>query len=84
MAAHYDEVLRLWDIETGKVLLRLEGHVGSPLSVAFTADGGHAVSGGTDGTVRLWRLEGPPRAAWRVKPVGRAQRRMSTDEQKRR
>ena len=58
--ARSDEVVRLWDLETGKELLYLGGHRGAPFCVVFTPDGGHALSGATDFTVRLWRLNGPP------------------------
>jgi WD40 repeat protein len=59
-SAHYDEVLRLWDVKSGRELLRLEGHRNSPSCVAFLPDGGHALSGGMDRTLRLWRLHGRP------------------------
>jgi WD40 repeat protein len=56
----YDEVVRLWDVESGKERLRLDGHDNSPTGVAFTPDGAHALSGALDYTIRLWRLKGPP------------------------
>jgi hypothetical protein len=59
-SAHYDEVLRLWDVKAGRELLRLEGHRSSPTCVAFLPDGGHALSSGMDRTLRLWRLTGRP------------------------
>jgi hypothetical protein len=56
----YDEVLRLWDLEGNKELLRLEGHLTSLTSVIFHPAGNHALSAGNDFTVRLWRLKGGP------------------------
>jgi dipeptidyl aminopeptidase/acylaminoacyl peptidase len=52
-----DFAIRLWDVETGKVLQRFEGHTGKVSSVAFSPDGGFAVSGAGDNTLRLWDVE---------------------------
>ena len=60
--------IRLWDLEGNKIVSEFEGHVmiehgwgsagrpGGVGRVTFTADGKHALSGGEDGTVRLWKL----------------------------
>ncbi len=47
----------LYDVATGKELPRLEGHpTGGVRRLAFTPDGKQLVSGGFDGTVRVWDL----------------------------
>jgi WD40 repeat protein len=49
-----DLPLRLWDLATRKEVRRLEGHQSAVLSLAFSRDGQHILSGSVDGTVRLW------------------------------
>lgn len=43
---------------------RLEKHKGSVLSVSCSPDGRHMVSGGEDGTIRLWNREGQLEKSW--------------------
>ena len=61
-----DRAVRLWDVENGRELHRLEGHKDRVTCVAFSADGRRAVSGGgnynspqgaVDSSVRVWDLE---------------------------
>jgi WD40 repeat protein len=52
-----DLSIRLWDIQTGKELLKLEGHTATITCVDFSPDGKTAVSGSNDGTIRFWNLE---------------------------
>jgi RNA polymerase sigma factor (sigma-70 family) len=52
-----DPTVRLWDVATGKELLKLEGHTEGVYGLAFLPGGKRAVSGSHDGTVRLWDLE---------------------------
>jgi RNA polymerase sigma factor (sigma-70 family) len=52
-----DPTVRLWDVTTGKEVLKLEGHTEGVYSLAFLPGGKKAVSGGGDGTIRVWDLE---------------------------
>lgn len=48
--------LKLWDIQSGKVIKTFSGHTGIINSVAFSPDGKYALSGCNDGTTRLWGI----------------------------
>ena len=54
----WDKTVRLWDVETGKEMRKLEGHTQQVWSVALSPDGKRALSGGADKTLRLWQVEG--------------------------
>ena len=57
--------VRLWEMATGRELLRLTGHTDLVRGVAVARDGRSALSGGDDRVPRLWDL--PPagkRTGW--------------------
>jgi WD40 repeat protein len=49
-----DAAIRVWDVETGREVRRLEGHRGIVRSMAVSPDGRRVLSGGRDGAVILW------------------------------
>lgn len=51
-----DDYIVLWDLTSGNVLARLEGHTASIYAIEFTGDGQYLLSGSYDGTVRIWHL----------------------------
>src|SRR5262249_37459924 len=53
-SAGTDHRVRLWEVSSGKELLRLEGHTHYVSAIAFSADGKTLVSASLDGTLRVW------------------------------
>ena len=51
-----ENVLRFWDLASGRWLREMVGHTRGISAAALTADGRFAVSGSRDRTLRLWEL----------------------------
>src|SRR6185369_2789035 len=49
-----DESVIVWDVASGTLLHRLQGHTQTVYSVAFTPDGTRVVSVGGDGLMIVW------------------------------
>ncbi|MEX0718972.1 MAG: SUMF1/EgtB/PvdO family nonheme iron enzyme [Planctomycetaceae bacterium] len=49
-----DNSVRLWDVASGRQLLKFDGHDDDVTSLLFLPEGGQAATGSRDGTVRLW------------------------------
>ncbi len=50
-------IIKLWDVKTGKEIRGLEGHSKAVSSIAFSPDGQMIASGSHDGTVKLWAIK---------------------------
>ncbi|ETO08207.1 hypothetical protein RFI_29184 [Reticulomyxa filosa] len=78
-----DETVRLWDVESGREIRKLEGHSNYVNYAKFSPDGNKIVSCSKDKTVRLWdvssgrqiqKLEGHSNSIYEVhfSPDGRS------------
>lgn len=54
--AGWDNVIRIWDTATWKVVEQLRDPSGGPNGISFSPDGKLVAWGGTDSTVKVWRL----------------------------
>ena len=52
-----DGAVRLWDIETGKVIAEWTGHSKRVWPICWSRDGQRVVSGSEDGTARVWNVK---------------------------
>jgi WD40 repeat protein len=53
VTASFDGTARLWDAETGALLMMLEGHIDAVVSCVFSPDGKRIVTASYDRTARL-------------------------------
>ena len=49
-----DTTIKVWDVDSGRELMTLEGHEEGVISVAFSPDGSRIVSGSWDKTIKVW------------------------------
>ncbi|KAG2060579.1 WD40 repeat-like protein [Suillus hirtellus] len=52
-----DRKVRLWDVETRKVIAKWSGHISVVCALCWSADGKRVLSGSWDGTARVWDVE---------------------------
>jgi GTPase SAR1 family protein len=61
VSASEDRTLRVWDVNTGRLLNKLEGHTDGVSTVAVASKMGAIASGSRDKTIKIWSLdEGKP------------------------
>ncbi|BAQ66690.1 WD40 repeat domain-containing protein [Geminocystis sp. NIES-3709] len=51
-----DDLIRLWDVNTGKLINTLKGHLKGVTSLCLSGDGSTLASGSRDKTISVWRL----------------------------
>ena len=56
--ASANNVVRVWDVETGTESAAIAGHTGLVEHVAFNPDGSRLLTASHDGTARLWDVDG--------------------------
>jgi WD40 repeat protein/tetratricopeptide (TPR) repeat protein len=49
--------LKVWEVASGRLIRRLNGHTGYCISLDFSRDGALLASGSRDGTARIWSTE---------------------------
>jgi WD40 repeat protein len=52
-----DRLVRIWDIETGRLLRSLRGHTHDIRAALYTPDGQMLITGSEDRTIRLWNAK---------------------------
>ncbi|MBE8986825.1 serine/threonine-protein kinase [Nostoc sp. LEGE 12450] len=56
-SASDDKIVKLWDLNTQKILASLSGHSQAVKSVAFSPDGQILATASDDKTIKLWQVE---------------------------
>ncbi len=57
IVAHNDNLVRLWNSDSGKLMVVLTGHQGPVTHATFSPDGQRILTSSMDGTARLWDTE---------------------------
>jgi guanine nucleotide-binding protein subunit beta-2-like 1 protein len=58
VSSSWDNSLKLWDVNSGKVIQSFLGHQKGVLSVCFSKDERQIISGSRDGSIKLWNTLG--------------------------
>ena len=54
VSAGGDKTIRIWDTDTGQLVMTLRGHTGEVSNVVHSPDGQRLVTSSADGTLRVW------------------------------
>ncbi|KZV73967.1 WD40 repeat-like protein [Peniophora sp. CONT] len=69
--ASFSSIVRIWDVDSGTLVMRLVGHFGAVTGVTFTPDGQGIVTGSSDRTIMYWDIHEVTLSARRSQPVHR-------------
>ncbi len=58
-SASDDQLVKVWETETGKLLYTFKGHTSNINGVAFSSDNKTIFSASADGTIKKWNIEKP-------------------------
>lgn len=57
ISGSWDQTIKLWHLETGKLIRTLKGHTDQVCTIALSPDEQIIASGSADKTIKLWHLE---------------------------
>ncbi|BAY39224.1 WD-40 repeat protein [Nostoc sp. NIES-2111] len=57
VSASADKTIKVWNLETWKVIATLEGHTDTVRAIALSSDDQTLISAGGDNTIRIWDLQ---------------------------
>ena len=57
MSCSWDKSLKIWDLETGRLVHSLQGHKNWIHCVSFSPNGDQIASGSEDKIIKIWNMD---------------------------